>query len=141
MRTRSPGRCTGFRVCAMNAHGGASDFSKELAVKCDPGAAAAAGRGGSGGGGGIVPELLTLTHDALSMRWSPPAGGASNYVVELAEGEDGVVPDEEEWAVIYEGAPPGCEISYLAPATEYHMRVAYTDHSGATSGFGPPLVL
>ena len=81
---------------------------------------------------GITPELLTLTHESLSMRWAAPPGGASNYVVELAEGEDGVVDDDEEWAVIYEGAPPGCEISYLTAETEYHMRVAYTDHTGRT---------
>ena len=98
----SRGKEYGFRVCAMNAHGGASDFSTELLVKCDPGAvfSSGGGGGGRGGGHGIMPELLTLTHDALSMRWAPPAGGASNYIVELAEGEDGVVPEEEEWALI-----------------------------------------
>ena len=101
------GKEYGFRVCAMNAHGGASDFSPELLTRCDP---SLGGTGGSGGGSkrDVVPELLSLSHDALSMRWAAPAGGAANYVVELAEGEDGVVPDEEEWAVIYEGAPPGC---------------------------------
>ena len=31
---------------------------------------------------------------------APPAGGATNYIVELAEGEDGVVPDEEEWELV-----------------------------------------
>ena len=90
----------------------------------------------------MTPELLTLTHESLSMRWSPPVGGAASYVVELAEGEDGEVADEEEWAVIYEGAPPGCEISYLAPETEYHLRVAYTSRlDGAASEFGVPLIV
>ena len=46
----------------MNAHGGASDFSVETTVRC--------GAGGSAGGrsvsGQIMPELLKLTHDALS---------------------------------------------------------------------------
>ncbi len=143
------GKEYGFRVCAMNAHGGASDFSPELLVCCDsssvgvssPAAAAEPAAGGSGIGGGIVPELLTLTHDSLSMRWPAPAAGASQYVVELAEGDEGVVPDYEEWTLIYEGAPPGCEISYLTPATEYHLRVASTDHSGRTSAFGSPLVV
>ena len=142
------GKDYGFRVCAMNAHGGASDFSPELIAKCEPsGGSTPTGGGGRspsnnrGASRGVVPELLTLTHDALSMRWAPPAGGASNYIVELAEGEDGEVDDDEEWAVIYEGAPPGCEISYLAPSTEYHMRVAYTDHSGRTSDFGSPLIV
>lgn len=133
------GKEYGFRVCAMNAHGGASDFSPELLSRCEPGSAGGAKSGARAHG--VVPELLTLTHDALSMRWAPPAGGASNYIVELAEGEDGVVPDEEEWTVIYEGAPPGCEISYLAPATEYHMRVACTDAAGRTSDFGSPLIV
>ena len=31
------GKEYGFRVCAMNAHGGASDFSPELLAKCEPG--------------------------------------------------------------------------------------------------------
>lgn len=135
------GKEYGFRVCAMNAHGGASDFSPEVLVRAEPSSGSGARRGGGGGGAhDVVPELLTLSHDALSMRWAPPPGGATNYIVELAEGEEGEVLDEE-WAVIYEGAPPGCEISYLAPRTEYHLRVACTDHSGRTSAFGTPLVV
>ena len=116
----SRGKEYGFRVCAMNAFGGASDFSPELLMRCEPSSIAGARSGAaSARGGAITAELLTLTHDSLSMRWSPPPGGtASNYIVELAEAEDGVVADDEEWAVIYEGVPPGCEISYLAPSTE-----------------------
>ncbi|KOO34768.1 hypothetical protein Ctob_010655 [Chrysochromulina tobinii] len=90
------GKEYGFRVCAMNGQGGASDFGQEVTV---------------------------------------------NYTVELAEGDGGVVAEGEEWTVIYEGAPPGCEISYLAPETEYHMRVNYKDHSGRTHDFGPSLIV
>ena len=39
------------------------------------------------------------------------------------------------------GAPAGCEISYLASATEYHMLIAFTDHYGAKSDFGDALVV
>lgn len=114
------GKEYGFRVCAMNSQGGASDFSPELTVRCG----AVKGSGGSGGGPALItPELLKVSHESLSMRWEPPLGGARTYVVELAEAEDGVPPNADDWSTIYEGAPPGCEISFLVkPSGLPHAR-------------------
>ena len=63
-----------------------------------------------------TPELLSLTHEELSMQWAAPPffDGVDlkdrMYVAELAE-EDGVVDDDEEWTKIYEGWQAGCVIS------------------------------
>ncbi|KAL3918628.1 MAG: hypothetical protein SGPRY_005941 [Prymnesium sp.] len=116
------GKEYGFRVCAMNSHGGASDFSVETITTCG---VAHSRMGGEGEGSLIMPELLKLSHDSLSMRWEAPPGGASLYLVELAEAEDGE-PPEEEWSTIYEGAPPG---------------LAYIDHAARKSQFGPELII
>ena len=61
------GKEYGFRVCAMNSQGGASDFSTETTARC--GVVTGGGDGGGGGGSGIMPELLKLSHESLSMRW------------------------------------------------------------------------
>ena len=127
------GKEYGFGGGAMNAHGGASDFSAELMVRCG----AIMGGGGGREAGLLKPELLKLTHDSLSMRWDSPPGGASTYIVELAEAEDGQDPDEDEWSTIYEGAPPGREISFLAEETEYRLRVALGTPPAASRGLAP----
>ena len=89
---------------------------------------------------GATPEVLTLSHDAVSVQWAAPPGGASKYVVEIGEAQDGVVADDD-WGVVWDDSGTACEIESLEPATEYHLRVAYTDPHGATSGFGVPLIV
>eukprot|EP00966_Prymnesium_polylepis_P211393 4895520-Prymnesium_polylepis.1 len=50
-----------------------------------------------------MPELIKVSHDALSMRWdAPPGVGAVSYIVELAEAEDGEDPHEDDWSTICE---------------------------------------
>ena len=124
------GKEYGFRVCAMNAHGGASDFSTELVVVCDPSAVRGGGGGYGGGGGRSSANYPTLTHDALSTcdGRRRRACRPSNYVVELAEGEDGVVPDDEEWAVIVLRGRrhAGCLDFLPAPSTEISTAHAST---------------
>ena len=89
----------------------------------------------------LTPQLLTLTHESLSMRWSaPPGQPIAIFLVDLAEITGGYSsPRIEDWSRIYEGAPPGCEVSFLEPLTTYHLRVAVVDTKGEQLPWGPVL--
>ena len=98
---------------ALNAEGGASEFSDELRVRC-----------GGGGGGShppprLVPQLLSVGETSLSIEWGVNARGGvcarGPFLVELAEEIRGGAIEGggsvEEWMLVYEGAAAACEIT------------------------------